>query len=160
MQTAAGPDPPVTLTAVPDRRLRGIHWAPWAVARNPDGPRDQSVYDINDNSARVSVGVDHDTAQFAAAAIRAWWEKMGRQKYPDARRLMITADCGGSNGNRPWLWKQELAKFAAEPDMEITICHFPSAARTSLSVRGPGCVRMMAHPVSTAPRWLRSKSTG
>ena len=56
---------------------------------------------------------------------RAWWENMGRQKYPDARRLMITADCGGSDGNRPWLWNQELAKFAAETGMEITICHFP-----------------------------------
>jgi hypothetical protein len=84
------------------------------------------VYDLADNSAWVSVGIDHDTAQFAVATIRKWWEEMGREKYPHARRLMITADCGGSNGNRPWLWKLELAKFAAETGLEIVVCHFPS----------------------------------
>jgi hypothetical protein len=83
------------------------------------------VYDLADNSAWVSVGIDHDTSAFAVATIRKWWEKMGSQKYPNARRLLVTADCGGSNGNRPWLWKYELAAFAAETGLEITVCHYP-----------------------------------
>ncbi len=83
------------------------------------------VYDLADNSAWVSVGISHDTSPFAVATIRKWWDSMGRGKYPRARRLMITADCGGSNGNRVWLWKHELAKFAAEIGLEITVCHLP-----------------------------------
>ncbi|WP_322762750.1 ISAzo13 family transposase, partial [Frankia sp. Cr2] len=83
------------------------------------------VYDLADNSAWVSVGTDHDTSQFAVASIGRWWEEMGREKYPNARRLMITADCGGSNGNRPWLWKLELAAFAARTGLEIFVCHLP-----------------------------------
>ncbi|WP_018635311.1 ISAzo13 family transposase [Parafrankia elaeagni] len=83
------------------------------------------VYDLADNSAWVSVGIDHDTSQFAVASISRWWEEMGREKYPNARRLMITADCGGSNGNRPWLWKLELAVFAARSGLEIFVCHLP-----------------------------------
>ena len=83
------------------------------------------VYDLADNTAWVSVGIDHDTCAFAVATIRKWWEKMGRDKYPNARRLLITADCGGSNGNRPWLWKHELAVFAAETGVQVTVCHYP-----------------------------------
>jgi Rhodopirellula transposase DDE domain len=83
------------------------------------------VYDVADNSAWVSVGIDHDTSSFAVATIRKWWEEMGREKYPRARRLLVTADCGGSNGNRPWLWKHELAKLAADTGLEITVCHYP-----------------------------------
>ena len=83
------------------------------------------VYDIADNSAWVSVGVDHDTSVFAVAAIARWWETMGRQKYPNAARLLITADGGGSNGHRPWLWKHELAALAASTGLEITVSHYP-----------------------------------
>lgn len=83
------------------------------------------VYDIADNSAWVSVGVDHDTSVFAVATITKWWDTMGKEKYPSARRLLITADGGGSNGHRPWLWKHELAALAAATGLEITVCHYP-----------------------------------
>lgn len=83
------------------------------------------VYDLADNSAWVSVGIDHDTSAFAVATIRKWWQDMGRDKYPNACRLLITADCGGSNGNRPWLWKYELARLAADTGLQITVCHYP-----------------------------------
>jgi len=83
------------------------------------------VYDISDDSAWVSVGVDHDTSVFAVATIEAWWRQMGQQKYPAARRLLITADGGGSNGHRPWLWKFELARLSAATGLEIVVCHYP-----------------------------------
>jgi hypothetical protein len=83
------------------------------------------VYDIADDSAWVSVGVDHDTSVFAVATIEAWWRQMGQQKYPAARRLLITADGGGSNGHRPWLWKFELARLSAATGLEIVVCHYP-----------------------------------
>jgi transposase len=83
------------------------------------------VYDIADDSAWVAVGVDHDTSVFAVATIEAWWREMGRRKYPNARRLLITADGGGSNGHRPWLWKFELARLSAATGLEITVCHYP-----------------------------------
>ena len=83
------------------------------------------VYDIADNSAMVSVGIDRDTAQFSVAAIRAWWEQFGQARYPEARQLVTTADCGGSNGNRTRLWKTELQKLADDSGLEIVVCHFP-----------------------------------
>ena len=83
------------------------------------------VYDVAANSGWVSVGISHDTAEFAVAAIRTWLEKMGRQRYPDARELMITADCGGSNGARVRLWKVELQKFADETGLVIKVRHYP-----------------------------------
>jgi transposase len=83
------------------------------------------VYDIADDSAWVSVGVDHDTSVFAVATIEQWWEQMGKVKYPNARQLLITADGGGSNGHRPWLWKFEIARLAAATGLDITICHYP-----------------------------------
>ena len=83
------------------------------------------VYDLTDNSAWVSVGIDHDTSVFAVATIEKWWQQMGKDKYPDARRILITADGGGSNGHRPWLWKFELARLAAATGMKITVCHYP-----------------------------------
>ncbi len=83
------------------------------------------VYDITDNSAWVSVGVDHDTSVFAVATIEQWWTQMGKDKYPNAHRLLITADGGGSNGHRPWLWKLELARLAAATGLEIIVCHYP-----------------------------------
>ena len=83
------------------------------------------VYDIADDSAWVSVGVDHDTSVFAVATIEQWWQQMGKTKYPDATRLLITADGGGSNGHRPWLWKHELARLAAATGLDITVVHYP-----------------------------------
>ena len=83
------------------------------------------VYDVTQNAGWVSVGVDHDTAAFAAQSIRRWWESMGREAYPKARRLLITADSGGSNGARVRLWKLELQKLADETGLEISICHLP-----------------------------------
>lgn len=83
------------------------------------------VYDIADDSAWVSVGVDHDTSVFAVATIEAWWREMGQKNYPAARRLLITADGGGSNGYRPWLWKFELARLSAATGLKIVVCHYP-----------------------------------
>jgi hypothetical protein len=83
------------------------------------------IYDIADDSAMVSVGIDHDTAQFSVAAIQAWWEQFGQARYPDATQLVITADCGGSNGNRTRLWKTELQRLADLTGLQITVCHFP-----------------------------------
>ena len=73
----------------------------------------------------VSVGVDHDTAAFAAQSIRRWWDSMGAAAYPQAKKLLITADSGGSNGVRVRQWKLELQKLADETGLEITICHLP-----------------------------------
>jgi hypothetical protein len=83
------------------------------------------VYDVTDDSGWVSVGVTHDTAQFAVNAIRLWLEKMGDERYPTAERLMITADCGGSNGARVRLWKLELQNLADETGLTISVCHYP-----------------------------------
>jgi transposase len=83
------------------------------------------VYDIANNAGWVSVGTDHDTASFAVQAIRRWWKAMGRKRYPDAKRLMISADGGGSNGYRVRLWKIELQKLANELKLPITVCHLP-----------------------------------
>ena len=83
------------------------------------------VYDLADNSAWVSVGIDHDTSVFAAATIEKWWQNMGKEKYPNARRIFITADGGGSNGHRPWLWKHELARLATTTGLEIVVSHYP-----------------------------------
>jgi Rhodopirellula transposase DDE domain len=85
------------------------------------------VYDIGRNEAWVNVGITHDTAQFAAASIRTWWRRLGRRRYPRAklRRILITADSGGSNGARNRLWKYELQQLADELTVEIEVCHFP-----------------------------------
>ena len=83
------------------------------------------VYDIADNAGWVSVGVDHDTAEFAVNAIRSWYVSMGRERYPDADQLMITADGGGSNGSRVRLWKLKLQEFADEFGLTLTVCHYP-----------------------------------
>ena len=83
------------------------------------------VYDIAANSGWVSVGTDHDTAAFAVQTIRAWWQKAGQVAYPDATRLLISADGGGSNGYRTRLWKTELAALAGQTGLEITVCHLP-----------------------------------
>jgi len=83
------------------------------------------VYDIADNKGWVSVGTDHDTASFAVEAIRRWWTTMGHERYPQASRLLISADGGGSNGYRVRLWKIELQTLADELRIPITVCHLP-----------------------------------
>jgi hypothetical protein len=83
------------------------------------------VYDIANNEGWVSVGDTADTSTFAVEAIRRWWYSMGRQRFPDATELLITADAGGSNGYRVRLWKVELAKLAEETGLAITVCHYP-----------------------------------
>lgn len=83
------------------------------------------VYDLSRNEGWVSVGIDHDTAMFAVESIRRWWTQMGTERYPEARELMITADSGGSNGNRNRLWKMGLQKLANETGLIIHIRHFP-----------------------------------
>ncbi len=83
------------------------------------------VYDLGRNVGWVSVGVDHDTAAFAVESIRRWWRWMGRPSYPKAKRLLITADSGGSNGARVRLWKWELQQLADETRLQIAVCHFP-----------------------------------
>jgi hypothetical protein len=83
------------------------------------------VYDIAANEGWVSVGVDADTAAFAVESIRRWWEKLGKNRYPKATTLTITADCGGSNGARVKLWKRELQRFANETGLDVTVTHLP-----------------------------------
>jgi transposase len=83
------------------------------------------VYDLTANTGWVSVGTDHDTAAFAVASIRCWWQSCGAGAYPHARRLLITADAGGSNGYRTKAWKTELATLAAETGLPVTVCHLP-----------------------------------
>lgn len=83
------------------------------------------VYDMTANRGWVSVGIDHDTAEFAVETIRQWWRQMGGRAYPKARDLLITADSGGSNGSRVRLWKVALQKLADETGLNISVCHFP-----------------------------------
>ena len=83
------------------------------------------VYDLAANAGWVSVGVDADTAAFAVESIRRWWQQLGRARYPEAQRLVITADCGGSNGVRVRLWKRELQRFANETGLAVTVAHLP-----------------------------------
>ena len=83
------------------------------------------VYDMAANTGWVSVGSDHDTGAFAVESIRRWWDKVGALAYPQADRLLITADGGGSNGYRLRLWKRELAELATQTGLSITVCHFP-----------------------------------
>jgi Rhodopirellula transposase DDE domain len=83
------------------------------------------VYDIAANAGWVNLGIDHDTAAFAVESIRRWWRDLGRPRYPTATRLLITADCGGSNGVRVRLWKRELQGFADETGLSVTVAHLP-----------------------------------
>ena len=83
------------------------------------------IYDLGRNRGWVSVGMDHDTAEFAVETIRRWWFTMGRPAYSEATRLLITADASGSNGSRLRLWKVELQKLANETGLRIAVCHFP-----------------------------------
>jgi hypothetical protein len=83
------------------------------------------VYDLASNEGWVSVGIDHDTAEFAAASIRRWWTEMGSQRFPRATELLITADGGGSNSSRNRLWKKSLQTLANDLGMRLRVCHFP-----------------------------------
>ena len=83
------------------------------------------IYDLARNEGWVSVGVDHDTSEFAVASIAQWWHSMGRQVYPDAKELLITADAGGSNSYRGRLWKVQLQNLADRTGLIINVCHFP-----------------------------------
>ena len=103
-----------------------------AAVRTHDFPGDSlgkaipyGVYDVTANAGWVSVGTDHDTAAFAVESVRRWWKAAGQAGYPLARRLLVTADAGGSNGYRTRAWKTGLAGLAAETGLEITVCHFP-----------------------------------
>jgi transposase len=116
-------------------RNAGREWRPKgqpAATRTHDFPGDSlgkaipyGVYDVTGNAGWVSVGTDHDTAAFAVESIRRWWNNAGSGDYPAARRLLITADAGGSNGYRTRAWKTGLAELAAQTGLEITVCHFP-----------------------------------
>jgi len=94
---------------------------------HPDVPRayPYGVYDLGRNTGFVNLGTDHDTGAFAVASIRGWWRHEGRDLYPAAKDLLITADAGGSNGSRLRLWKVELQRLADETELSITVCHFP-----------------------------------
>lgn len=83
------------------------------------------VYDVTQNNGWVSVGISHDTAEFAVESIRNWWKEMGQGTYPNAKELLITADCGGSNGYRVGLWKKKLKELAMELKIDINVCHLP-----------------------------------
>jgi transposase len=103
------------------RKVKAHDFRPKGGVRvNPYG-----VYDPTEDIGWVNVGISHDTAQFAVASIRGWWRKLGRERYPAAEQLLITADAGGSNGYRTRLWKVELQKLADELGLTIQVCHFP-----------------------------------
>jgi hypothetical protein len=93
----------------------------------PDVPRayPYGIYDLGRNTGFVNVGTDHDTGAFAVASIRGWWRHEGKRLYPKVRKLLITADGGGSNGYRLRQWKLELQRFADDAGFTITVCHFP-----------------------------------
>jgi len=93
----------------------------------PDVPRayPYGIYDIGRNTGFVNVGTDHDTGAFAVASIRGWWRHEGKRLYPKGKKVLITADAGGSNGWRLRLWKVELQKFADESGLTLSVCHFP-----------------------------------
>jgi hypothetical protein len=85
------------------------------------------VYDIRRNEGWVSVGIDHDTAEFAVESLRRWWRRMGRRVYARPKELLVTADGGGSNGSRTRLWKKEIQRLATDTGLRITVAHYPPA---------------------------------
>lgn len=114
---------------------KGRQWRPQGKAEkvrihdfiDPDEPKaiPYGIYDLARNQGWVNVGCDHDTASFAVGSIRRWWRSMGQQQYPQAQRLLICADSGGSNGYRIRLWKYELQAFVEETNLEVVVCHLP-----------------------------------
>ena len=105
------------------------------------------VYDMTGNQGWVSVGTDHDTAQFAVESLRRWWYHMGRKVYPQAAKLLITADGGGSNASRNRLWKVELQRLADETGLTIQVCHFPPGTSKGNKIEH----RMFCHITKGAP---------
>ena len=95
------------------------------IALNNGRAAPYGIYDLLNNLGFVNVGISADTSAFAVESIRRWWLRMGKECYPNATRLLITADGGGSNGSRVRLWKTEMQRFADETDLEISVCHFP-----------------------------------
>ena len=83
------------------------------------------VYDLVNKTGFVNVGTSYNTAEFAVASIKGWWNNVGKELYPESKQVLITADGGGSNGSRVKLWKKELQKFCNESGLEVTVCHFP-----------------------------------
>lgn len=83
------------------------------------------TFDLGKNEGYVNVGINHDTGEFSVASIRRWWEHLGRDRYPNTKKILITADAGGSNGYRLRLWKKELQLFADQTGLEVSVCHFP-----------------------------------
>ncbi len=83
------------------------------------------AYDVNRDEALVNIGITHDTAEFAVASIRRWWQMLGRKAYPNAKRLLICADAGGSNGNRLRAWKVHVQNLSDQLKLPITVCHYP-----------------------------------
>jgi hypothetical protein len=120
---------------VGDFRTSGREWRPRGdpeKVRSKDFPDKklgkvvpEGVYDLSRNEGWVSVGVDHDTAEFAKASLGRWWQEMGSLAYPEADSLLITTDAGGSNGYRVRLWKVMLQELADESGLRISVCHFP-----------------------------------
>jgi hypothetical protein len=118
-----------------DYKAVGREWEPTGIPvkvqghdfPDPEVPKavPYGVYDIANNEGYVSVGQSGDTAQFSTASILAWWEELGKERFPKANRLTITADCGGSNNPRVHLWKVELQKLADQTGLELEVCHFP-----------------------------------
>ena len=116
-------------------RNEGQKWLPKGKAESVQGhdfpdpsvPRayPYGIYDLGHNRGFVNVGTDHDTAAFAVSSIRGWWRAEGERLYSSAKRLLITADGGGSNGYRLRLWKTELQKLANQTGLEVSVCHFP-----------------------------------
>lgn len=111
---------------------KGKEWEPKGNPRKVDSHdfgndrvNPYGVYDQTHNLGWVNVGTDNDTAEFAVESIRRWWEKMGNTSYPYADNLLVTADCGGSNGYRVRLWKVALQKLSNETGLKISVCHFP-----------------------------------
>jgi hypothetical protein len=83
------------------------------------------ILDLASTSGYVNVGLNHDTGEFSVASIERWWKTLGNKRYPYAKRLLVTADCGGSNGYRLRLWKKELQRFADATGLEVSVCHYP-----------------------------------
>ena len=113
----------------------GVQWLPKGKPLEvnmhdfPDPTRGKAVpygiYDYLQKDGYVNVGINHDTGEFSVASIERWWEHVGKSRYPHAKRLLVTADAGGSNGYRLRLWKKELQRFADTARLSITVCHYP-----------------------------------
>lgn len=119
------------------------------------------VYDLGADEGWVSVGDDHDTATFAVNAIRRWWQTMGADRYPDATRLLVTADAGGSNGYRSRLYKVELARLADETGLQITVCHYPPGTskwnKVVLYTGFPGVCEVTNEPAPVPDLLMRAR---